>query len=352
MTDLATAIRSPGAVRAVPAIRARGLRKTYGEVVAVDGFDLDVTAGTVTTVLGPSGSGKTTVLRMLAGFERPDAGTIDIAGEPMSGDISFVPPERRKVGMVFQDYALFPHLTVAANVGFGVPRSSGRAARIADVVDLVGLTGLEDRLPGDLSGGEQQRVALARALAPAPAVILLDEPFSNLDADLRGRVRREVRQILTAAGTTAVFVTHDQEEALAMSDHVAVMRHGSVVQVGPPTDLYRRPADAWTARFLGDADLFEGVAAAGRVTVGAGTFTTGLDGPVTVMIRPETVGLAADPAGVGLVKDREYYGHDQLVTVVLPDGSQLRSRIGPVPDLVPGDRVALAVDEVLIFPRT
>jgi iron(III) transport system ATP-binding protein len=164
-------------------------------------------------------------------------------------------------------------------------------------------------------------------------------------------VRREVRQILTAAGTTAVFVTHDQEEALAMSDHVAVMRHGSVIQVGPPTDLYRRPADAWTARFLGDADLFEGVAAAGRVTVGAGTFATGLDGPVTVMIRPETVGLAADPGGLGLVKDREYYGHDQLVTVVLPDGSQLRSRIGPVPDLVPGDRVALTVDEVLVFRR-
>jgi iron(III) transport system ATP-binding protein len=352
MTDLATAIRSPGALRAVPAIRACGLRKSYGEVVAVDGFDLDVIAGTVTTVLGPSGSGKTTVLRMLAGFERPDAGTIDIAGERMSGDVSFVPPERRKVGMVFQDYALFPHLNVAANVGFGVSRSTGRAARIADVIDLVGLNGLEQRLPGDLSGGEQQRVALARALAPAPAVILLDEPFSNLDADLRGRVRREVRQILTAAGTTAVFVTHDQEEALAMSDHVAVMRHGSVVQVGRPTELYRRPADAWTARFLGDADLFEGNASGGLVTVGAGTFPTGLDGAVTVMIRPETVRLAPDPAGAGLVQDREYYGHDQLVTVVLPDGSRLRSRIGPVPDLVPGDRVALAVDEVLIFPRT
>jgi iron(III) transport system ATP-binding protein len=352
MTDLATAMRSPGAVGVVPAIRARGLRKAYGEVVAVDGFDIDVTAGTVITVLGPSGSGKTTVLRMLAGFERPDAGAIEIAGEPMAGGGVFVPPEHRRVGMVFQDYALFPHLTVAANIGFGVARGLRRAARIADIVDLVGLTGLEDRLPGDLSGGEQQRVALARALAPAPAVILLDEPFSNLDADLRGRVRREVRQILNAAGTTAVFVTHDQEEALAMSDQVAVMRRGSVVQVASPTDLYRRPADAWTARFLGDADLFEGSASGGLVTVGAGTFPTRLDGAVTVMIRPETVRLAPDPAGTGLVQDREYYGHDQLVTVVLPGGSQLRSRIGPAPDLAPGDRVAIAVDEVLIFPRT
>ncbi len=351
MTDLGTATRPAPPGSAPPAIAVRRLAKSFDGHPAVAGIDLDVPEGSVVTLLGPSGSGKTTMLRLLAGFERPDAGTIDIAGRRVAGSGEWVPPERRRVGMVFQDYALFPHLTVTANVAFGVPRGPGRRARVAEVVEMVGLSGFEDRLPGELSGGEQQRVALARALAPAPAVILLDEPFSNLDADLRGRVRREVRQILTRAGATSVFVTHDQEEALAMSDLVAVMRSGGVVQVAAPTDLYRRPADAWTARFLGDADLFLGHAAGGVVPIAAGTFPTDLVGDVTVMIRPEAVGLSADPSGAGVVDSREYYGHDQLVTVTLPDGSRLRSRLGPVPDLAPGDRVAITIHEALTFAR-
>ncbi|CAN5452839.1 ABC transporter ATP-binding protein [soil metagenome] len=350
MTDLASIQSSSGPDTDAPAIRARGLTKWFGTVAAVTGFDLDVAEGTVTTLLGPSGSGKTTALRLIAGFERPDAGTLDIAGQRMADLRVHVAPERRRVGMVFQDYALFPHLTVAANIGFGIAKGPERKGRVAEVIEMVGLGELVDRLPGELSGGEQQRVALARALAPAPTVILLDEPFSNLDADLRGRVRREVRQILSDAGTTAVFVTHDQEEALAMSDHVAVMRTGAVLQVATPTELYRRPADAWTARFLGDADLFAGRAAEGMVSIGAGTFPTDLTGAVVVMIRPETVRLAHDPDGPAVVKHREYFGHDQLVTVSLPDGSSLRSRLGPGPDLEPGNPVAVAIDEVLTFP--
>ncbi len=351
MTDLGTATRPTPAGHAAPAIAVRRLARTFGGTAAVAGLDLDVPEGSVVTLLGPSGSGKTTVLRLIAGFERPDGGTIDIAGRRVAGGDTFVPPEQRRVGMVFQDYALFPHLTVAGNVAFGLPRGPSRRGRVVEVVEMVGLAGLEDRLPGDLSGGEQQRVALARALAPSPTVILLDEPFSNLDADLRGRVRREVRQILSGAGATAVFVTHDQEEALAMSDLVAVMRAGTVVQVAAPTDLYRRPADAWTARFLGAADLFPGRAADGVVSIGAGTFLTELEGDVVVMIRPEAVRLSPDPHGAGVVDGREYYGHDQLVTVALADGSRLRSRLGPGPDLDPGDRVAVAVDEALTFSR-
>ncbi len=350
MTDLAAAVTQARGGTPLPAIHIRGLAKSFGPVKAVAGFDLDVSGATVMTLLGPSGSGKTTVLRLIAGFEQPDAGTVDIAGRRVADLRVHVAPERRRVGMVFQDYALFPHLSVAANIGFGIARGPERPRRMSEIVELVRLQGLEDRLPGELSGGEQQRVALARALAPAPAVILLDEPFSNLDADLRGRVRREVRQILADAGATAVFVTHDQEEALAMSDRVAVMRHGTVVQVATPTELYRRPADPWTARFLGDADLFEGRADAGVVSIGAGSFPTDLSGPVVVMIRPEAVRLAVDTAGPGVVTDREYFGHDQLVTVGLPDGSSLRSRLGPGPDLEPGDSVAIAIDEVLTFP--
>ncbi len=333
-----------------PAIRTRDLAKSFAEVAAVAGFDLEVPAGRVLTLLGPSGSGKTTALRLIAGFERPDAGTIAIAGQTVVGDDVFVPPERRQVGMVFQDYALFPHLSVARNVAYGVPRGPKRRRKVAETIELVGLSGLENRLPGDLSGGEQQRVALARALAPGPRVILLDEPFSNLDAALRGRVRREVRTILTEAGATAVFVTHDQEEALAMSDHVSVMRAGRIVQTATPDELYRRPADTWVARFLGDAEFLTGRAASGSVATAAGVFPTELDGDVVVMIRPEAVRIVRDAAGRAVVRGREYFGHDQLVTVDLPDGTVLRARLGPTPDLGPGETVELEVVEALTFP--
>ncbi|MEX1270963.1 MAG: ABC transporter ATP-binding protein, partial [Acidimicrobiia bacterium] len=256
----------------------------------------------------------------------------------------------RGLGMVFQDYALFPHLTVGRNVGYGAPKRR-RAARVPGVLELVGLTGKAERLPHELSGGEQQRVALARALAPDPEVILLDEPFSNLDAALRAKVRNEVAEILRRSGTTAIFVTHDQEEALSMSDIVAVMTDGRVVQTGTPSELYLHPTDSWVGSFLGDADFLNGHAEGGRVATPVGNFDSRHQGDVTVMIRPEAVSLRLSEDGNAVVRRREFFGHDQLVTVALADGAILRARLGPAPLLQPGDRVEISVIEAATFPR-
>jgi iron(III) transport system ATP-binding protein len=333
------------------AIEATGLSKTFGEVAALAGFDLAVEEGQTLTLLGPSGCGKTTALRVIAGFERPDAGLVSVGGLPVAGPGLHIPPERRRVGMVFQDYALFPHMSVAANVSYGLVRDrDGKGLkRVAEVLELVGLSGTEKRLPHELSGGQQQRVALARALAPRPAVILLDEPFSNLDASLRQRVRRELKEILQEARATALFVTHDQEEALSLSDLVAVMREGRVVQVATPPDLYRAPSDPWVAGFLGDADFVSATAAHGQVETAVGTFATEHDGPVLVMFRPERVLVTPHPDGEGIVASREYFGHDQLVTIALTDGSRIRSRLGPAPYLKPGERVAVKIEEATTF---
>lgn len=334
------------------AIEATGLSKTFGEVAALGGFDIAVEEGQTLTLLGPSGCGKTTALRVIAGFERPDAGLVSVGGVAVEGPGLHVPPEKRRVGMVFQDYALFPHLTVAANVSYGlVKRDRDRKdlTRVGEVLELVGLSGTEKRLPHELSGGQQQRVALARALAPRPAVILLDEPFSNLDASLRQRVRRELKEILQEARATALFVTHDQEEALSLSDLVAVMKEGRVVQVATPPELYRVPSDPWVAGFLGDADFVSATASNGQVETAVGTFATDHDGKVLVMFRPERVLVTPHADGEAVVASREYFGHDQLVTVVLGDGSRIRSRLGPVPNLRPGERVAIKIEEALTF---
>jgi iron(III) transport system ATP-binding protein len=336
-----------------PAIEATGLSKTFGEVAALAGFDIAVEEGQTLTLLGPSGCGKTTALRVIAGFERPDAGVVSVGGLPVAGPGLHVPPERRRVGMVFQDYALFPHMSVAANVSYGlVKRDRDRKdlKRVAEVLELVGLSGTEKRLPHELSGGQQQRVALARALAPRPAVILLDEPFSNLDASLRQRVRRELKEILAEARATALFVTHDQEEALSLSDLVAVMREGRVIQVATPPDLYRVPSDPWVAGFLGDADFVPATAGHGQVETAIGTFATEHDGKVLVMFRPERVLVTPHPDGEAVVASREYFGHVQLVTIVLADGSRIRSRLGPAPNLKPGERVAVKIEEATTFP--
>lgn len=332
------------------AIRARGLIKRYGDAVALDEFSLDVWSGGILTLVGPSGCGKTTSLRVIAGFEAPERGTVDIRGRQVVGPETMLPPERRKVGMVFQDYALFPHMSVARNVGYGVGSDSDKRRRVRDSIELVGLAGLEDRLPSELSGGQQQRVALARALAPNPDVILLDEPFSNLDASLRERVRRDLRDILQEAKATAVFVTHDQEEALAMSDMVAVMRNGRVVQAATPRELYTSPTDAWVAGFLGDADFIPGHAHQGRVDTPVGTFATPHDGKVVVMIRPEDISVIPDPDADAVVVDREFFGHDQLITVCLPGGTLLRARSGPGTVVSPSQRVWVKVGNAVTFP--
>ncbi len=332
------------------AIRARGLTKRFPDAVALNEFDIDVWEGSLLTILGPSGCGKTTALRVIAGFEQPDTGTVEIRGSAVVGPGLWVPPERRRVGMVFQDYALFPHMTVRRNVAYGLSTEDGRSRRVAEVLEMVGLGDQANRMPHELSGGQQQRVALARALAPQPQVILLDEPFSNLDAALRERVRRELKSILLEARTTAVFVTHDQEEALAMSDIVAVMREGRVVQAAPPDQLYIHPIDPWVAGFLGDAAFIPAIAANGSVSTPVGTFETKLAGPVQVMLRPESVAVTPDPEGDLWVADREFFGHDQLVTLIMPGGGRLRARFGPTPLLAHNQRVRVSVERAVVFP--
>jgi iron(III) transport system ATP-binding protein len=339
------------------ALACRGLVKHYGSTVAVDGVDLEVPRGSLTGLLGPSGCGKTTVLRMIAGLLAPDAGEILIDGVPVADHRTHVPPEKRPVGLVFQDYALFPHLSVARNVAYGLghlPRRE-RKDRVHEVLDLVGLADLGRRLPTALSGGQQQRVALARALAPSPELVLLDEPFSNLDAALRSSVREEVRAILRAADATAVFVTHDQEEALSLADRVAVMDAGRIHQVDDPQTLYTRPATRFVAGFVGEADVltarrldtFLVDTPLGRLPTAAPVGTP----TVAAVVRPESLQVTADPGGDATVTGIEYFGHDQLVHVRLADGTSLRARRGPILDLHRGDRVDVAVlGPIVTFP--
>ncbi len=297
-------------------ICCHNLSHRYDETPVIEGFELCVNEGEFVALLGRSGSGKTTLLRLIAGFERPTQGTIEIAGRLVAGNGVFIPPEKRRVGMVFQDYALFPHLTVLENIRYGL-RDAGADKRAQEVLELVGLDGLADRMPGELSGGQQQRVALARALAPQPAVVLLDEPFSNLDAGLRARLRVELRDILQEAGATAIFVTHDQEEALSLADRVAVLRQGRIEQFAPPEALYRLPATREIAEFVGEANFVPGHAEGDTVTCGIGRFPLPLcrpaRGEVDVMLRPEWIEVEADPQGEAIVLRRMYFGHDQLM---------------------------------------
>ena len=329
-------------------IRARGLTKAYDEAVALDQFSIDIWEGSLLTLLGPSGCGKTTALRVIAGFEEA-AGTVEIRGRQVLGPNVFVPPEKRRVGMVFQDYALFPHMTVNANIAYGLNKKT-TGNRVEEVLDLVGLSRLGDRMPNELSGGQQQRVALARALAPNPDVILLDEPFSNLDASLRDRVRRELKTILTETKTTAVLVTHDQEEALATSDLVAVMYQGRVVQVDAPAELYTSPADPWIADFLGDADVLPSTGHRGYAESEIGRFKTDLKGRVIIVVRPEDVQISMGEAPNAMVASSEFFGHDQLVTVALASGRRVRSRIGPRPTYEPGEHVRVRALHAQVFP--
>ncbi|MEI6448268.1 MAG: ABC transporter ATP-binding protein [Actinomycetes bacterium] len=334
-----------------------GLRKSFGDVQAVDGADFSLRAGQIGALLGPSGCGKTTLLRLLAGFERPDAGTVTVLGEEVASPTTFIEPEKRRIGMVFQDFALFPHLDVAANVGYPMGRKPD-GDRIARLLRLVGLEGLGDRRPDELSGGQQQRVAIARALALAPALVLLDEPFSNLDAALRDRMRREIRDILRAAGVTALLVTHDQEEALSLADTVAVMNEGRIEQVGTPEQVYSEPINPWVARFLGEVNVFEGLVAdrgvvemaLGRVRVASAGEVTGR---VDVMVRPESVSIVEDSGVAAVVVERSYYGHDQLLLLELEDGGRVTSRNLGLSSWYPGDRVRVALTgHATVRPRS
>ena len=316
------------------ALSLAGVSKAYGATVAAEALDLDVEAGELVTVIGPSGCGKSTLLRLVAGLERPDAGTIAVAGEAVARPGHFVPPERRRVGLVFQDHALFPHLSVARNVAFGLDRlpRPRRDARVEEVLSLVRLTHLAGRYPHELSGGEQQRVALARALAPEPTVVLLDEPFSSLDENLRAQVRAELVGVLRATGTTAVLVTHDQTEALSIGDRVVVMRDGRIEQTDTPQDIFERPATRFAASFMGDADFLPAHVHHALLTCEIGVVSTvpgwsGVDADVEVVLRPHEVALTAVPTGGadGVVTAVEYHGAFVLHTVRLGSGQTVRS---------------------------
>ncbi|GIU95449.1 MAG: ABC transporter ATP-binding protein [Gaiellaceae bacterium] len=321
-------------------IRLERVTKRFGDVTAVDEASLGVARGEVLALLGPSGCGKTTLLRLVAGFEQPDAGAIEIAGELVSGRDTWVPPERRRVGMVFQDYALFPHLTVRENVGFGLARRE-RRARVAELLAIVGLEELGSRYPHELSGGQQQRVALARALAPSPELVLLDEPWSNVDSSMRETLRAEVADIIRPLGVTVVLVTHDREEAFSLADRIALMRDGAIVQEGTSEELYFAPASRWAAEFVGAANVLTGPVEHGLVRTPIGAFPVDRDGDraeVEVLVRPELLELEPDPSGAGEVVAREFRGHDVFYRVRLGGVEVVSQR--PSNEVVPlGSRV-------------
>ncbi len=300
-------------------LRICGLAKAFNGRQIVDLQHLELVQGELLALLGPSGCGKSTTLRLIAGLEVPDAGSIQVGGTVVVGNRVWLPPQRRRVGMVFQDYALFPHLTVAGNIAYGIQGRSGRDSRVMELLELVSLAGHGDAYPHQLSGGQQQRVALARALAPEPALLLLDEPFSSLDPGLRQQLRTDVREILRQSGTTSLLVTHDQEEALSIADRVAVMFDGAIAQVDVPSTIYHAPHSARVAAFLGDVNLVSGIATGlgVKTVLGYVELPTTLRGSVVVMVRPEAITLDVHAScGVpGAVTSTRFHGHDQLVTV-------------------------------------
>ncbi len=335
-----------------------GLYKSFGTTVVLTGIDLTVPSGSLAAVLGPSGCGKTTLLRIVAGFERADGGRVELAGCTVSGPSVDVAPERRRIGIVPQEGALFPHLSVGRNVGYGLSRGTRRSSgRVAEVLDLVGLRGYAERMPHELSGGQQQRVAVARALAPRPSLILLDEPFSALDTGLRAEVRADVCAALRADGATAVLVTHDQEEAMSTADLVAVMRAGRMVQAASPRALYLGPADLGVASFVGDTVLLEGTLSGGRALTALGSLAVRdpvpAGGAVRVVLRPEQLVLSANGDGVpARVREQVFFGHDALVHLELGDGALVTARSLDCAWALPGLDVRLRVrGEVTCFTR-
>ena len=361
-------------------LQINNLSHAYGANSVLTDLDLQVAQGESMVLLGPSGCGKTTLLRVIAGLDRPLSGEIHLGGRRVTSDQKFVPPEQRKVGMVFQDWALFPHLNVQRNVAFGLTRAQRSDGTVSRTLDLVGLTGFENRMPAELSGGQQQRVALARALAPRPQILLLDEPFSNLDSNLRATVRTEVRQLLLDLEITTVLVTHDQDEAFVMGDRVGVLHEGALAQVGTPAELYSHPVDRFVANFVGTASWLNATGAGDKAhcRLGELPLTQSAHGSVDVMLRPEQLAItpvAARPADakpaqarpaenrpadtepaqampsdarparlaasahpLGVVSVVEYYGHDIMAVVALGN-EQVRVRCEPDLAIRRGDEV-------------
>ena len=357
-----------------------GVVKSFGGLSVLSGVGLEVPEGSFTAILGPSGSGKTTLLRIIAGFERPDEGQVRLGDEVVDDSAQrFVPCEKRRIGYVPQEGALFPHLSVGRNVAFGLAREERRGGRVDELLELVGLAGLARRYPHQLSGGQQQRVALARALASEPEIVLLDEPFSSLDASLRASVRADVHDVLRHSGATSILVTHDQDEALSMADQVAILRGGVIAQINTPSALYRTPRDADLAQFLGEANLVAGTVNGSGVSIvstalgeldvappwvapGARNGTAHWSGDpmrpneqVSVMVRPEQLQLGeVENGGIpSVVRSYEYFGHDAVVRVQPDHGGlpELVVRITGGTPLLPGARVGLKVyGTVVVWP--
>ena len=347
-------------VRTDPMLEITGIERRFGAAAAaVRGVSLTVWPGEVTCLLGPSGCGKSTTLRLIAGIERPDAGEIRIAGQVMADTRTDLPPERRPVGMVFQDLALFPHMTVAANVGFGLPRSKAAQDMVTALLDRVGLAHHAAKYPHQLSGGEQQRIALIRALATRPRVMLLDEPFSSLDQRLRVEMRELALDLLREEGAAVVLVTHDPDEAMMMADRIAIMRDGRILQEGAPLDIYHRPVDLAVAGFLSDLNVFSGRVAQGRVATPIGELPApglGEGTSVNVAFRPEHLtprrcNRAEAQAHVLRVQN---LGRETVVELRLPGhGQHLRCILAGRSDLSPGEHVRIGFDPAgaMLFRR-
>lgn len=327
-------------------ISIRRVVKHFDGPDVLHGVSLEIAPGEVLALLGPSGCGKTTLLRAIAGLERVNDGEIAIDGQVVASPKVHAPPEQRRIGMVFQDWALFPHLSVGENVAFGLTRSERRGTRgrerVAEALQMVGLGGMTDRMPSTLSGGQQQRVALARALAPRPRAILLDEPFSNLDTTLRIQIRSEVHHLLSDLGITTAFVTHDQEEAFVLGDKVAVMHEGVIEQHASPAEIYESPSTRWVADFVGEANLVTAMGHGREALTPFGTvpLIEEFTGPVDVVVRPEHLHLA--PGTGAEVELVEYYGHDHVTILRLSDGQRVRSRLTGPPQFQRGESVAVS----------
>ncbi|MEL7352065.1 MAG: ABC transporter ATP-binding protein [Cyanobacteria bacterium P01_A01_bin.116] len=344
----------------LPVLTCRNITKHFSQLAApaVDGVSFDLHEGELLGLLGPSGCGKTTLLRLVAGFEMPEIGDVTLAGQRVCGSGQWIPPERRHIGVVFQDYALFPHLTVVENVAFGLKQLARRGQipkkqirqLATEAIALVDLSGMEKRFPHELSGGQQQRVALARALAPRPPLVLLDEPFSNLDVQVRLYLRQEVRDILKSVGASGIFVTHDQEEALAIADKVAVMHSGQLVQLDTPEEIYQQPASRFIAEFVTQAN-FVPAARQGQLWI---TELGPLDREPCgqagepcqegdLMICQEDLKILADDSGQLLVQGRQFLGREYQYSLLLPSSQVLWVRTPVGQRLAVGDRVSVKV---------
>jgi iron(III) transport system ATP-binding protein len=341
-----------------PLVEIDRIRLSYGDACVIRGLSLKIERGQIGCLLGPSGCGKTSVLRCIAGFEPIGAGTIRLSGTIVSGPGIHVAPEERRVGMVFQDYALFPHLTAAQNIGFGISSPRDRLARVDELLTVTGLTEVRNRYPHELSGGQQQRVSLARALARRPALLLLDEPFSQLDSDLREHLAMEVREILLQQGATALLVTHDQHEAFVMADQIGVMADGVIQQWGQPNDLYHRPANPFVADFVGQGVFLTGKLNAGRIETELGTFADeardpGRKGETDVLVRPDDIVLDDDSPIKAVVARKACRGAEILYTLKLTSGATLLALLSSRHDYPIGSAIGirLMADRLVIFSR-